>query len=402
MRITKPAVLLTLTLFGSVVFGAISTTYQEERRISGKVTDDSGAPVPNCSVILEYAPFGTPKPWTEIGRTATSETGDYKFSARGTDELPWGNYRLTFTAPGWDDISRTTYLGQSGAEHRAVLVQVINVQVPRDWIAGPRVSAGLPRLSPQPERSARANRPIDTPSPTSATPTPEPRPTPEATATPRRSSSNANVSTNTNTSANANVSANTNTSPRRAEPTSSEIDQILKSLDLGTIAFNTPKSMSLIDAKKVELLLSTSLSDEALRNAVAQHNVEGKIEVEEIKISDQMEANLTGDGFQITEVLPARRPISKAGPTEWTWDVRALKEGTLRLHLTLNALVTVKGNQQLYPIRTFDKDYVVSVGMTEKVVSFAKDNWKWLWTTLGVPLGAWLLKRKRKSGEVPA
>jgi len=160
--------------------------------------------------------------------------------------------------------------------------------------------------------------------------------------------------------------------------------------------------MSLKDAKKVELLLSTSVSDEDLKNAVAKQNVEGSIQVEQIKISDQMEANLTGDGFQITEVLPARRAISKTGATEWKWDVRALKEGKLRLHLTLNALVTIGGNSQPYPIRTFDKEYIVAVGTTDTVVNFAKDHWQWLWTTIFLPVGAWLWKRKRTSSEVSA
>ena len=160
--------------------------------------------------------------------------------------------------------------------------------------------------------------------------------------------------------------------------------------------------MSLNEAKKVELLLSTTLSEEALKKEVENHNVEGNIHVEQIKVSDQMEATLTGDGFQITEVLNSRRAISKTGVTEWTWDVRALKEGKLRLHLTLNALVTIGGNQQLYPIRTFDREYIVAVGRIERVVSFARNNWLWLWTTIVLPVGAWWWKRERKTAEADA
>ena len=172
---------------------------------------------------------------------------------------------------------------------------------------------------------------------------------------------------------------------------------------MGNIAFNTPELMSLNEAKKVELILSTTLSQEDVKKAVEKQDVEGSIQVEQIQISDQMEATLTGDGFQITEVLPARRAISKTGVTEWKWDVRALKEGKLRLHLTLNALVTVKGNpSQLHTIRSFDKEYVVVVGVKDNVISFATKNWQWLWTTVFLPVGAWLWKRKRKNGEAAA
>lgn len=161
--------------------------------------------------------------------------------------------------------------------------------------------------------------------------------------------------------------------------------------------------MSLNEAKKVELLLSSTVSQENLKKAVEKQNVEGTIQVEKIEISDQMEATLTGDGFHITEVLPARRAISKTGVTEWKWDVRALKEGKLRLHLTLNALVTVRGNPpQLHTIRTFDKEYTVVVGVTDSVISFARANWQWLWTTVFLPVGAWLWKRKRESGKATA
>lgn len=405
MRVTKPGLLLLITLFGSVVLGATSPIYQEERLIYGKVTDENGAPLPNVNVTLEHAQSDVIHgAWTKLSKTTTSPTGEYKFSANTVgNELPMGDYRLTFEYPGLVQVSRTTFIGPYAAgSGTMMLVQEINVHLRENSIAGigARRYIRRPRPSvPPPDnvgRSEDAPGPISSPAPPSPTPSPEPRPTLEATATPRPTSSNANVSANTNTSANANAS------PRHAQPTSSEIDRILKSLDLGNIAFNTPESMSLIDAKKVELLLSTSLSKDALKNAVAQYGVEGDIQVEEIQISDQMEANLSGDGFQITEVLPARRPISKTGTTEWTWDVRALKEGKLRLHLTLNALVTVKGNPQLYPIRTFDKEYVVTVGVKDKVVSFAQNNWKWLWTTLFVPLGGWLLKRKRKSSEAAA
>jgi len=313
MRVTKPGLLLLFILFGGVALGAIAPSYQGKRQIYGKVTDDSGAPLQNVNVILEYAGSdGIRGPWTEMSRTTTSETGEYKFSARRTDELPLGDYRLTFKLTGLIQVSRTTFIGPYAAgAGTVVLAQEINVQLVDSRVAraggGRAGTAGRPRPRPTPlpppdneGGSGDVPGPVATPafSPPShtpsSTPTPEPRPTPEATARPRPSSSNANVSANTNTSGNA------NSGPRHAEPTSAEIDRILKSLDLGNIAFNTPESMNLSDAKKVELLLSTTLSNEALKNAVAHQNVEGKIQVEEIKISDEMEANLTGDGFQIT------------------------------------------------------------------------------------------------------
>ena len=81
MRVRKTGFLLLLALFGGMALSAASPTYQEERRIYGKVTDESGASVPNVLVILEYAPdVIREQRWTEMSRTITSETGEYKFS----------------------------------------------------------------------------------------------------------------------------------------------------------------------------------------------------------------------------------------------------------------------------------------------------------------------------------
>lgn len=401
MRVIKPAFLLLLALFGGVALSTAAPAYQEEKRIYGKVTDESGEPLPNVSVILEYAPFGVIREqrWTEMSRTVTSETGEYKFSGRGTaeKELPSGGYRLTFKYPGLRQVSRTTHLGLnvSGPDGVPAVEQEVNVQLLSGSISGGKKSAKREKyLPPPPEyQGGHGDEAVDGPGSQppryKPAPTPKPRTTPQPTPTP--------------TSSNANVPANANTGRKAAaEPTSAEIDRILQSLDVGNIAFNTPESMSLKDPKKVELLLSTSLSEEELKKAVAKQNVQGEIQAESIQISDQMEANLSGDGFQITDVLPARRPISRTGTTEWKWDVRALKEGKLRLHLTLNALVTIGGSSELYPIKTFDKEYVVTVGVTDAVVGFAKDHWQWLWTTIFLPVGAWMWKRRRTSTEANA
>lgn len=401
MRVTKAGALLLLALFGVTALSAISAPYQEERRIYGKVTDAYGAPLANVNVTLECTPSDPEQSWTEIRQTTTtSNSGEYKFSARGESvdkELPWGLYRLTFKSSGFAQRTTETRLFPSDPDGTTKLVQEVNVQLQKDRQTGratspsPAVTASPPIELPQSEGGAPETPRLE------PRLTPKPRPTPEAIVKSTPTPSNANVP------ANASSAANENAAPRPAStPTSAEIDRILKSLDVGNIAFNTPESMSLNEAKKVELLLSTSLSEEALKQEVEKHKVEGNIQSGQIKISDEMEAILTGDGFQITNVLSPRRPISKTNETEWKWDVRALKEGKLRLHLTLNAFVTIGGNPQPYPIRTFDKEYIVVVTPVDKVVSFAKNNWQWLWTTIVLPVGAWLWKRKRRPSEADA
>jgi hypothetical protein len=405
MCVTRPGLLLLLTLFGSVAWAA---TYQEERRIFGKVTDESGRPVKNAQVILEYAPFGViRKPfWSEMSKTTTSETGEYKFSSDTLESaLPHGAYRLTFKYRGYGQVSRTTHIGLnvSGPNGVPAFEQEVDVQLPKNPSVAIRAKPRRRPVYPDGPGPPARSYPVATPSP-SATPEPSIAPTsPPAMAppvgAPRWSIGPGLPSSSSNTTS----SAKADIERPEESPNSPEIDRIISTLGVAKIAFNTPDSMSLNEAKKLELLFSTYLSEEELKKAVAEHNVEGTIQGEpDIKFSDEMEATLTGDGFQITNVLPARRLISKKKITEWTWDVRPLKEGKLRLHLTLNALVKIGGDPQLYPIRTYDREYTVSVGFTDSVTNFAKDHWQWLWTTVFLPVGAWLWKRKRKDTEAKA
>ena len=411
MRVTRLCILL--LLLASAALGAMSPpTYQVEGRIYGKVTDEFGRPLADVEVILEYAPFGEvhKERWTELIKTTTSERGEYKFSAGGgsLQKLPTGSYRLTFKYRDSEQVSRTIAISDPEG---AANVEEVNAQLSRSGYTDRATkymrrddSSRSSRIAGPPPESRATSSPLTTPEPSrgpASTPTPKARPsrrkTPKSTPP-----ANANASANTDAPANKNASDNTNTSAT-SEPTSFEIDRILQSLPMGKITFNTPESMSLNEAKKVELLLSASLSEEALRKAIEKQNVEGSIQVEEIYISDQMEATLTGDGFQITEVLPAHRAISSTGATEWTWDVRALREGKLRLHLTLNALVTVGGNPaQRHTMRAFEKEYIVVVGVTDTVVDFAKKHWQWLWTTILLPVGGWYWKRRRKNSEESA
>jgi hypothetical protein len=328
---------------------------QSETTISGKVTDDHGKPVPNVEVILEYAPCGVllPPPGYTVERvTRTSATGEYKFSGKGgplNQELGFGGYRLRFRVASRREIIKTTHLGLcvSGPEGVPVYTQEVDAQV----------------------------TPVPKPSPT-----PRKEPTPKATPTP-----------------NATPGVTPSPSPEVPVP---EIDRILKRLDWGNIAFNMPDSMSLEEAKKVELLLGASHPPEELKKQIEGKSIEGNIKIEKIQISEQMEAQLTGDGFNITRVTPERRAVSKAGITEWKWDVRAVQPGKLRLHLILNALVKIEGLEQPYTIRTFDKEYFVDVPWRNRpFFAFLERNWPWLWTTILIPTAAWLWNRKRKKGK---
>lgn len=196
----------------------------------------------------------------------------------------------------------------------------------------------------------------------------------------------------TNTNAIRNTNANT--------ASQSKIDQIKKAMGVGNIAFNVPPSMRLEETETILLLLSPTQSAEALKGQLQNRNAAGNIETHSVEIGEQMEATLTGEGFQITPITPAQQAVSRDGVTRWKWDVRPTRTGTLKLHVVLNAIVDLQdgaGVRREY-IDSFDQTYVVQVASPPPTPAGARAGrvWPWLLPALLVPaLGAaaWLWLR---------
>jgi hypothetical protein len=85
----------------------------------------------------------------------------------------------------------------------------------------------------------------------------------------------------------------------------SHIDQILAALGQANIAFNAPSAMNVKEISTIQLLLSVTHSIEELKKKILAR---GEIEATNIKISDLMEARLSGTGFQIEALTHEIQP----------------------------------------------------------------------------------------------
>ena len=176
-------------------------------------------------------------------------------------------------------------------------------------------------------------------------------------------------------------------------PTSiSLIDRILETMEWGNIAFNAPATMKLEDTARIQLLLGLKNSIEQLSQMV---EAEGAKEGARVKVSNYMEARLSGSGFQITAITPEVQAITSSDVTEWKWEVEAVRPRSQHLHLTLSAIFNVEGTSATRTIRTFDKTIEVTVTWPQRISSFLANNWQWLWATLLVPVAGWLWKRRK-------
>ncbi len=171
-----------------------------------------------------------------------------------------------------------------------------------------------------------------------------------------------------------------------------DADKILNDLKRANIAFNSPDTINLNKTAIVQLLLSMRKSIETLEQELTHgRNHEGA----EIKISDRMQAKLSGPDFEIVSITPETQAISANENTEWKWEVKPKTRGYHYLHLTLSALVKVEGETTLRTIRTFDKTIRVEVTFGQQVSSFVKNNWQWLWAAVLVPFAGWFWKKRK-------
>jgi hypothetical protein len=121
----------------------------------------------------------------------------------------------------------------------------------------------------------------------------------------------------------------------------------------------------------------------------------GEREGARVRITDEMEARLTGLGFKIEAITVERQAIDPTGVTRWKWQIEPTETGTRHLHLTLTGFIDLERSRRQLTIRTFERTLLIKVTWQDRVMGFFGDNWQWLWTALFVPLLLWWLQRRR-------
>jgi len=173
------------------------------------------------------------------------------------------------------------------------------------------------------------------------------------------------------------------------------LDRILGGWTTGSIAFNVVSTMRLDETYPIHLLLSPRKSVQELQQELQAAAHEGIVQGAQISIAPEMEARLTGQGFEITAVTPERQTVSAETNTDWQWDVTPKNAGTGVLHLTLSAILAVNDGSLPHVIQTFDRQITVQVTWGQRLSGFVSSNWQWLWAVIVVPVGGWLWSKRR-------
>lgn len=173
------------------------------------------------------------------------------------------------------------------------------------------------------------------------------------------------------------------------------VDEILARLELANVAFNAPTQLQLHEVSLIQLLLSTKESIEALQSALT---AAGERSGARARISNQMEAHLSGTGFRVEPITPERQAVSAAERTEWRWQIEPTQTGTLHLDLTLSADLQVDGQSVPRMIQTFERTIEVKVTWPAWTKAFLAGNWQWLWTAILIPVCGWIYRNRKRRG----
>lgn len=179
-----------------------------------------------------------------------------------------------------------------------------------------------------------------------------------------------------------------------AAPTSTKtIDEAIKGLEWGETAFDAPQAMSKGKPAKATLVLSLSMTAAQLMASFGPRT--NGVRMARARVSNAMEATLTGYGFSIIAMTPETQAVSGEFPTTWSWEVVPTSSGTLSLHLALSAFVSGGAHQAPLVVRTLDREVTVKVSPGQAMAGFFKGNWQWLWGTILAPVAIWAWRSRK-------
>jgi hypothetical protein len=181
------------------------------------------------------------------------------------------------------------------------------------------------------------------------------------------------------------------------------IDDILRSLEWGSIVFSAPERLRFEESSVVRVLLSPKQTEseltEQLRSKLQQMPHRQQIESATVRVSNRMRADLSGPGFDVQPLTPNVQAVRYESPTTWNWSVVPVKSGSKTLYLTVSALVDVAGEDTPITLKTYERQILVVITPRQRVTDFVSKNWQWLWATLLTPAAVYAWKRTRMTSR---
>jgi hypothetical protein len=169
----------------------------------------------------------------------------------------------------------------------------------------------------------------------------------------------------------------------------------LRTLTSGVLAFNPPATMTVGETDRVEVRIQsgplTVTSTQALTKGFEGNGI---ATVEPISTYTFMRARLVGNSFDITPLDAEEQAVSGDNYTQWAWDVRPTEAGSQKLNLIVSVRVKISGypdESRDFPVKT--KAVNVQVNLPYSAGRFVEGNWQWLAAIILIPLGVFAYRQ---------
>jgi len=174
---------------------------------------------------------------------------------------------------------------------------------------------------------------------------------------------------------------------------SSEIaDQLVKA----SIVFAIPSTANITQDIRAQLLIDLVHDLDELSAQLTAPGVHVK---KKIYVSKIVMAKLDAADFEITNITPTEQAISDFGSTEWLWNLRPKRAGSLQVNVSITAIIFVGDKSTSYHIKTYDQIVNIEVTAYQLVVSWLVKYWQWIISTMILPLIIWAWKIKNERNK---
>lgn len=228
--------------------------------------------------------------------------------------------------------------------------------------------------------------PAPPPPPAMAPPPPPPPPQlvmPPAPPPPAISSSEVAIPAATST-VKARLSAR---APASAVP---QVDTISDQMIRANMVFSIDEQRNISELVEAQLVIGLAANGEI--TVVGS----GQVIQTQISVGRIIIATLTANDFDVKLVGTERQPLVADRNLQWQWQLKPKSAGTFPITLVVISEFDVAGGREKITLESYRKTVEITITHYQIAKLWFVENWKWLSTTVVIPVIVWLWNRRSK------
>lgn len=174
-------------------------------------------------------------------------------------------------------------------------------------------------------------------------------------------------------------------------------NRAFEQLKSASMAFNVDNKFNVEETGKAKVIIDFSKKVEELKKDLERSGKAGSITGgATVQVSKVVIANIVAPGLTVTPITPNEQVVLESEPTTWMWDLKADKPGTYSVRITLTASIIIDGRATNKFLRVHEETVTIEITPRQRVMEVVTKNWQWAFSSLLVPLGVWLWKRRKR------